>query len=254
VDYCAVLSPIISVVCREIDRILQRMDAVNITDVPQSGIYYQQGAIAQIVVQLIDNQTGLPIQIQTATGMSITLLYPDRVTTQSFSASLYTDGSDGMIAYTTRNNGTIIDLSQVGLYQMQGNAAIGGIQLPPSYATDLYVLGNASGNPAPPPIFNSTTLIMFDPSGIRWGITVDPSGVIQRTLTPTGPANYIMFNTLVLTDSNGVYWTITISTAGVIIATAGGSFAHALPSIILMDTNGRSWVITVSTSGVVSAA
>ena len=227
---------------------------MQLTDVPQSGIYYQQGAIVQIVVQLIDNQTGLPIQLQTATGLSISILYPDLVTTQSFSASLLTDGSDGYIVYTTRNTGTIIDLSQVGLYQIQGSAAVGGVQLPPSYATDFYVLGNASGNPTPPPTYNSTTLIMYDPLGIRWGITVNASGVIQTAATPTGPTNFIMFNSLVLIDTNGVYWTISIATAGTIIGTSGGSFAHALPSIILMDSNGRSWVITVSTAGALVAS
>ena len=116
-----------------------------ITDVPQSGIYYQKGAIVQLIVQLLDQQTGLPIQLQAAMSLEVVLLLPDLLTVKMFPAQLYTDGSDGLIVYTTRNDGTIIDLSQVGLYQLQGTGVIGDIQMPFSYETDFYVLKNIVG-------------------------------------------------------------------------------------------------------------
>jgi hypothetical protein len=230
------------------------MDQVTvITDVPQSGVYYQLGAIVSIVVQLIDQQTGLPIQLQTATGMTISLLYPDGVTSQTFTASLYSDGSDGNIVYTTRNVMSTVDLSQNGLYQMQGSATVNGVQLPPSYATDFYVLKNVSGLPTPP-IFNSTGLVMFDSSSIRWVVTVNTSGDFVFTQQSFGPADFLYFNTLVLQDTDGVYWTVTMNTNGTFKTVAGGSFTHALPSIILTDSSNTSWVVTVTTAGVLIAS
>lgn len=226
---------------------------MNITDVPQSGIYYQQGAIVEIVVQLIDVATGLPIQLQAASGMTISLLYPDGISAQNFNANLYTDGSDGRISFITRNNVSTIDLSQVGLYQMQGSAIIAGTQLPESYSTDFYVLRNVMGV-SPTPRFNSSALVMFDPNSVRWAVTVNTSGSFVFTPQATGPTTFLFFNTLVLQDTNGVYWTVTMNTNGSFNAVMGGSFAHALQSFILNDSSGRSWVVTISTNGVLVAA
>lgn len=226
----------------------------DITDVPDSEVYLQEGAIVMLVAQILDINTGLPVQLQVATGLSLTVLYPDRLTSQTFAAQLYTDGSDGRIVYITRNDGSTIDLSQVGLYQFQGNAVIGGVALPPSFKSDFYVLPNMSGNPTPPAIFSSSSLILFDSNGIRWGVTVNPSGALVRALTPSGPTNFLMFNGLVMKDAGGLYWTVSISITGVIQTTPGGSFTHALTSFILTDTNNRSWVITISEAGVLTPA
>ena len=229
-------------------------------DIPQSGIYFQQGAIVQLVAQIIDintitptNPSGNPIQLQSATGMTISILYPDGATAQTFVASLYTDGSDGMVAYTTRNNGSTIDLSEVGLYKMQASAVLGGVQLPPSFETDFYVEPNVSGLSASP-IFNSSALIMFDVNNVRWAGTIS-AGALVFAATPMGPSQFLWFNRLSMKDSNGVIWNINVSTAGVQGATqAQGNVQDALSSFILNDVNGRSWVVTVSTAGVLTPA
>lgn len=223
-----------------------------LTDVPQSGIYYQQGAIVEIVVTLIDVQTGLPIDIQTAAGMSISLLYPDGVTTQTFPASLYTDGSDGKISYVTINDNSQVDLSQWGLYQMQGNAIVGGVALPPSYLTDFYVLKNTYGG-FMPAITTPSALILYDSSGNRWAGEVSTSGVLSWTSKPFGPNQFFSFNNLVLVDENGVYWTFVISTLGVVTATQAGDFSQAQDYISLVDANGKSWLISNSQGTLVAS-
>lgn len=227
---------------------------MNITDVPTSGIYYQEGAIVEIVLQIIDIETGLPVQLQTASALSISILYPDLVTTQTFAAFLYTDGSDGRIAYITRNDGVNIDLNQVGLYQMQGNAFIGSVAIPPSYETDFYVLLNVFGNTNPPPAANQTALILYDTNNVRWAVTVDPAGALHSAATPVGPNNYLWFNLLVMKDPSGVYWQVGISTIGVIITTPGGTFPNALESFLLIDANNKSWVVTITELGVLITA
>lgn len=225
-----------------------------ITDIPQSGVYFQQGAIVQLVVQIVDVNTGLPVQLQTATGLSISILYPDRVTVKTVAATLFTDGSDGMIVYTTVNNGTTIDLSQIGLYEMQGIAAIGGSVTVLSYQTDCYVLPNPFSNSSPAPAMSASAMIFYDPNGVRWALTVSPSGLQAPALQPSGPSSYIFFNTVVLQDSDGVYWTASMSITGVLTWTSGGSFVNALESFVLIDSNNRSWLCTISTSGVLVAS
>lgn len=225
---------------------------MNITDVPNSGIYFQQGAIVQLIVQIIDINTGLPVQLQTATGLSISILYPDRTTAQTFTAALYSDGSDGMIVYTTKNDGVTIDLSQIGLYQMQGSGVISGIQLPPSYATDFYVLPNAIGTVSPAPAYTPSAVILVDSASTRWGGTVNPSGTLTWAATPSGPSSFLYVSTLVMKDASGIYWTVSISTIGVVSTVPGGSFANALDYFLLTDTNGKSWVITMSEAGVLT--
>lgn len=226
---------------------------MNITDVPQSGIYYQQGAIVQLVVQLIDITTGDPVNLQTATGLVISVLYPDRSISQSFVASLYTDGSDGRITYTTKNDGVTVDLSQVGLYQIQGSAVVGDVALPPSYESDFYVLRNTFGG-ITVPITTASGLVMLDIGSVRYVGTVDPSGDLTFAQQNSGPPSFVYFNTLVMKDSDGVYWTVAMGTDGVYVATPGGSFANALNYILMNDINGKTWVITISTQGVLTPA
>jgi hypothetical protein len=227
-----------------------------LADIPQSGIYLQRGSIVQLVVQLIDQNTGLPLQLQTATGLAIHLLYPDLGTTLDVTAKLYTDGSDGRIYYNTVNTSNQVDLSQVGLYQMQGSAVMGGIQQPPSQETDFYVLPNVDDAGNPPNAYTAQAFILFDSSNVRWAITVTATtpGTFVATAQPTGPANAVTFNPLVLKDANGVYWTITITTQGVLGATAGGLFSQAVDQLTVIDALGNSHVITVSTTGVLTSS
>lgn len=228
---------------------------MNITDIPLSGVYYQKGAITEIVVQFLDFSTGLPVQLQVATGLMIAIEYPDGSTTQIFNATLFSDGSDGMIVYTTRNDGMgVIDLSQVGLYHVQGYAAIGSAQLPPTSESDFYVLPNIVQEGQPSGGFSASAIIFFDSNNTRWALTVDGSGGLHFVATPTGPATFLYLSRVVMQDSNGVYWTIVKNTDSSYTATPGGSFTQALQSFILNDVNGKGWIVTISTSGVLVAA
>lgn len=226
-----------------------------LTDIPVSGIYFQQGAIVQIVATLLDAETGEPINLGTATGLSITIAYPDGLSAATFPASLYTDGSDGMIAYTTRNNGsTIVDLSQNGMYFFQGNAAIGGVTLPPSYQGDFYVLPNVNMNGSPSPLFNASALILFAPNGTRYGVVVNPDGSISVAAAPTGPTSFLQFQNLIMKDSDGLPWDIEVTNVGAVVPLPHAGQANtALSSFLLSDTAGETWVMTVSTAGVLQA-
>lgn len=220
-----------------------------ITDVPQSGIYFQQGAIVQIIAQILDATTDMPVQLQSATGLTISVLYPDRKLMKTFPATLYTDGSDGRIVYTTVNDGTTIDLSEVGLYNFQGGAVIGGVALPPTYFNDFYVLQNAFGGVVMP-IVTPTAVILFDLDNVRWVGTVTPSGgPLQWVAQTEGPDNYLQFNSLVMQDDTGAYRTFTISTLGVVSSVISGAFPNALTSFILADENNKSWIVKASEAG-----
>lgn len=173
---------------------------MTLTDVPQSGKYFQQGATVQIVIQLLDVETGLPVQLQAATNLSISLLYPDLVTARTFVASLYTNGTDGMISYLTGYS----DLSEVGLYQVQGGAKIGGISIPPSYRTDFYVLPNVGSGTEP-------GIVLKDSAGGFWQVTILPAGNL-KTSPVSSPSSFE--EALYLTDQNGKVWTITVLPTG----------------------------------------
>lgn len=218
-----------------------------ITDVPQSGIYFQAGSIVQIIAQIIDVNTGLPVQLQTATGLTISLLYPDNVVSQSFPAQLLTDGSDGMIVYTTVNNGSQVDLSQIGLYKLQGSAAIGGQITLLSYETDFYVLPNTFGGPVMP-IVTPTGVVLFDSSNVRWVGTI-VGGQLIWAQQLSGPTNFLQFNQLIMKDDTGTYWTYSISTVGVVSAVPGGTFPNAINQFVLADANNKSWIITGTEAG-----
>jgi hypothetical protein len=225
-----------------------------IANVPQSGVYFQRGSIVQLVIQLIDQATGLPINISTATSMSIFLLYPDLALERQFVAQLYTDGTDGRIVYTTQNSMSNVDLSEVGLYQMQGQVVIGGVTQPPSYNTDFYVLPNTFDTGGSQPIVSASGIVLFDTNNVRYVTGVSPAGVIGPPVAQqSGPPNALILHNWVMKDSNGVYWQITVTTAGALVTAQGGNFTQALESLTLMDVNGVSWVITISTSGVLVA-
>ena len=87
---------------------------------PIPGVTAQVGDEIQLLVQFVD-ENGVPINLSGGTSYKIKLEYPDG-STQDFTASLYTDGSDGIISYTTGPD----DLNQVGYYFIQGQATIVG--------------------------------------------------------------------------------------------------------------------------------
>lgn len=221
-----------------------------ITDVPVSGVYIQRNAIFQLVAQVVDFVTGEPIQLQTATGLSISILYPDQVTSQTFPAQLLTDGSDGMISYITKAG----DLFQVGLYHFQANCVINGVQQPASYEDDFYVQKNVVGVTPATVIVNAAAIILFSNDGIRWAGTVDVNGNITWAATPEGPPTFIQPTLLIMKDAQGVYWNVTISPVGIVTATPGGSFPNASDRLFLSDLNGKTWVVTITEAGVLEAA
>lgn len=227
----------------------------NISDVPESGVYFQQGAIVQLVVQMLDVNTGEPVQLQLAQIMTISLEYPDETTIMEFPATLYTDGSDGRMVYTTRNNGLgQVDLFQVGLYKIQGQAMIGGVALPPSSRSDFYVQANANGGGSPVANFSPNAIILFDSNGVRYAVSVNSSGQVIKQARINGPQNALQLNALVMKDSTGIYWTIGIDTSGNFTKAQTGAFPQALSEVVLLDENGKAWVTTVNTNGDLEAA
>jgi xanthine/uracil/vitamin C permease (AzgA family) len=88
------------------------------TQVP--AITAQVGDEIELLVQFVDS-AGAIISLAGGSNLFIKLEYPDG-TTQDFGASLFTDGTDGIIAYTTGTS----DLNQVGYYFIQGKATVGG--------------------------------------------------------------------------------------------------------------------------------
>lgn len=218
-----------------------------ITNVPQSGIYIQRGAIAQIIAQLIDVNTGLPILLQAASNLFIDVVYPDLSGTRTFPATLYTDGADGKIVYTTQNNGLgYSDLNQIGLYNFQGRASIGNVPLPPSYTSDFYVLGNASDLATMP--VNFPVLIAND--GSYWQIYVLRSGALDILSTEqTTDA----VETIYLVDSNGQNWSLVAmrtdsSDANLVTEMVTGSFP-ANQQFYLVDSIKKQWVVNVLPAG-----
>lgn len=230
---------------------------MNITDIPNSGIYFQVGAITNLIVQILDVNTGVPVPLQTATNMVISILYPDGITARDLPATLYTDGSDGCISYVTQNDGlSNIDLTQIGMYKIQGQATIAGIPLPPSYESDFYVNSNVDDVGTPPIAYTSSALIFFDITNVRWAMTVSTGGAISNPSTArlTGPINSLTLNAIVMQDSDGILWTITMATNGHYVATVGGNVAQLIHDLVLLDSVSHAWVLTISTLGVLIAS
>lgn len=98
--------------------------------IPQAMQEFQYGSVVQLIVQFIDPvataanaNVPVPLNIAGATDLLICLLYPDTTLTQNFAGTFLTDGSDGQIYYNTVYN---TDLVQLGLFQIQGKATLGG--------------------------------------------------------------------------------------------------------------------------------
>lgn len=179
-----------------------------ITDIPDSGVYMQKGGIVRIAVRILDAITGDPRQIQTATNMKIILLYPSKQIFKIFVASLLTDGSDGIIVYTTQNDGGgNIDLSQVGLFKIQGQVTIGGVALPPSSENDFYILPNPQDQANIP----SSIPILIDSKGGFWQLTILPTGNLDTV--PTG-SSINAVPSLTLEDAAGNRWTLSVLPTG----------------------------------------
>lgn len=80
----------------------------------------QVGDVITLLVQFVDPD-GVIIDLSAATSLQLILQFPDG-TSQNFTATLYTDDTDGIIQYTT----TPDDLNQFGYYFLQGRAVVGG--------------------------------------------------------------------------------------------------------------------------------
>jgi hypothetical protein len=101
--------------------------------IPEISQTFQYGAVVTLTVQFIDpiataanNGVPVPINISGATNLLIGLLFPDQSTSQNFSAAFVTDGTDGKVFYNTVYN---TDLSQLGLFEIQGKVTLGGSPL-----------------------------------------------------------------------------------------------------------------------------
>jgi hypothetical protein len=75
-----------------------------------------------LVIQFLD-QNNIPLNLSAATGLKILLGKPDG-TGVEFTATLFTDGTDGKIHYVTLED----DIDQVGLNTIQGQASISGLK------------------------------------------------------------------------------------------------------------------------------
>ncbi len=98
--------------------------------IPQAMKQFQYGAVVRLIVQFIDpiltaqnNNVPVPLDIAGATDLLVCLLSPDTTTTANLTGAFVTDGTDGEIYYDTVYN---TDLVQLGLYQIQGKATLGG--------------------------------------------------------------------------------------------------------------------------------
>lgn len=97
----------------------------------QKAALYDDGT--KFVLEIVDCQLvgGVPtesvVDISTATGMWVIFRRPD-YTYLKVSASLYTDGTDGKIVYTTTGdpNNQTGDLDQLGDWEVQGRVTLPG--------------------------------------------------------------------------------------------------------------------------------
>lgn len=214
-----------------------------LTDVPESGQYFQEGAIVQLVMEIIDDNTGEPVQLQTATDFIISLQYPNGLYRQ-FPADLWTDGSDGKIYYTTRNNGQIVDLDQSGLYTSQAQASVNGVMLPQSSRSDFYISPNVG------PMISYFGIVMKNiQTNIQYNIFVNTTGNLETELAPNAlPGDYTDIP-LILRDASGIYWQITVNQTGHVVTAVVATPSSFLTSLLLSDEDGTIWRFTVLTNG-----
>lgn len=86
-----------------------------IPQVPSDKDHIQVGA-SNLAIKLQVREGNSVVNISSASGMTIIIEKPDS-TIMSASASLFTDGVDGIMIYYTSGSG---DLDQAGEYNMQG--------------------------------------------------------------------------------------------------------------------------------------
>jgi hypothetical protein len=215
---------------------------MTITDVPQSGQYFQRGSVVQLVVQLNDENTGLPVPLQSATDLFIDILYPDNAGMRSFVATLYTDGSDGRIAYITQNDGMgYSDLNQVGLYKMQARASIGGVPLPPSQENntgDFYILPNVADKAIIPVNYP----VLQSKGGFMWQVYVLTTGNLDTLPVTSGNPVLTQFY---MRDKTGQNWIVTVDDTGHLVTSIIVGPVPSNQQIYLVDSVQKQWVVTV---------
>ena len=91
-------------------------------------IEIHQNDITQFIAT-IRNDTGV-VNVSAASIMQLVFQRPQVYTNLTVNASLYTDGTDGKITYTTASG----DLSYVGLWKVQGIIQIG----PSGWKSDIH--------------------------------------------------------------------------------------------------------------------
>jgi hypothetical protein len=82
----------------------------------------QVGEAGLSLVAVLTNPRGTPRNLRPATSLKIRLGYPDGMS-RDLDAVILNDGGDGKMVYVT----TAEDLSQAGVYTIQGFATIGGV-------------------------------------------------------------------------------------------------------------------------------
>lgn len=112
--------------------------------VPLLTKFCQKGDLGvAIVVQLLNQSDGTPVDLSEATDLSIRIGYPDESTAE-FDATIYSDGFDGKIVYVSEDG----DLNAVGVCSIQGFASFRGGAAVASQVVQFEVLDNVA-EPAP---------------------------------------------------------------------------------------------------------
>lgn len=91
--------------------------------------------------------------------------------------------------------------------------------------------------------------ILEDSSAVRWAVTVNTSGNLVTTVTPSGPSGALSLHSVILEDPTGLLWQVTILTSGNLVTTLYEGFIPSIDKIILRDSDSISWILTVSSEG-----
>ena len=91
--------------------------------IPPSQIAQQGDGDIRLVITALDGANNfVPVDLSAATDLTILFKKPD-LTTQSFVATLTTNGKDGKLSYNLNAS----DLDQAGYYSVQGNFSIASV-------------------------------------------------------------------------------------------------------------------------------
>ena len=158
----------------------------------------QADAGVTFVAQVVD-QSGNPINLSTATGLTFLLQYPDELTSVSVTGAFLTDGSDGRVTFNAQAG----SLFQDGFYAIQFQFAMPGSISLTTVQGNFWAYANISPTGTVQPSFTSSAVILFDSLNIRWALGVNTSGQPVANAQFTGPANAISLSAFVMQDSNG---------------------------------------------------